>query len=431
MGYSCRRLRVVFSLVAVFAAALALSGCDLFEKIFGVKKIPLTVVTTEASDLFTAFKTSHPGIELTVTTLSAAGYDDLVRGLSSGTQEMPDVIEVKPVAFSLSGPSRRLKDMTSRFAASQPNFVMDLDGPLSGGYLSFLPYSATVCGALYIDTRAFNAHSPALALPAAYDNLLSLVPTFTADGKGTMAMALGPDESWELQSTLLSLLLTRLRGPGIAFRLRDGQASFTDSGVVDAIALVRSMVTANVIDAASFTTPYGNLAPRFTNGNAATMLDGLWRSAEFRGNGDPSWLSIRPFPTLSGESAPGTAALWVNAGYGVDSGIEAESDLETAALDLVEYLASPDTQKSRIASADTPPSRKDIPAAGLSHATAEMLGIYATLPADNGYALDAIFPAQVNNVINTQMRRVASGEITPLQAAQAMQDAAAAWRASR
>jgi raffinose/stachyose/melibiose transport system substrate-binding protein len=429
MGNAVRRFRSIFAVAAVLAASLSLSGCDLFEKLFGAKKIPLTVVTTEPADLFAAFQEAHPEIELTVTTLGDGGYSDLVNALAAGTGEMPAVMEIKPVAYFLSGTPKRLKDMASRFAADQGKFVLKLDGPLAGGYLSFLPYSATVCGVIFADTRAFNAHSPALALPNTYANFQDLVPVLAADGKGTMAMALGQGENWELQSTLFSLVLTRLLGPGIAIRLREGQASFTDQGVVDALARVRAMVTDNVIDPASFSTLYDDLPPRLVNGQAATMLDGLWRSAYFKG-AEHDWLAIRPFPALPGESAPGTVALYTNSGYGIDIGIEADSDLETAALDLVGYMASAAVQRERLVSADTPPSRKDISADGLPHATAKMLALYAGLPSDNGYALDSVLPDQVYNVINVQVRKAAVGEITPLQAAQAMQDVVAAWRAS-
>ncbi|UMG94652.1 extracellular solute-binding protein [Nocardioides sp. TF02-7] len=177
--------------------------------------------------------------------------------------------------------------------------VATLDGTAYG-----VPMRGTQPVVLYYNKAVFE--DAGVEPPQTWDDLLSLVETFS--GEGITPIALAGTQAWT-ELMWIEYILDRLAGPEVFQAIRDGDASaWGDPAMVEALTMLRELIDAGGFGDAFQSVDYdaGGASAILARGDAAMHLMGTWEytnqlseSPEFVEGGDLGWV---PFPTIEGGS---------------------------------------------------------------------------------------------------------------------------------
>jgi raffinose/stachyose/melibiose transport system substrate-binding protein len=246
-----------------------------------------------------------------------------------------------------------------------------------------------------------------------------------------------------MQSCLFSMVAGRFCGEGWEKRVLSGEAKFTDGDFVAALDFIKTLYTDGVISKMTLTIDYNSVVEQFAAGRGAYLVDGDWRIASFVTSKSTGRALIPPerqdniqitfFPDIPGAKLNRSTSVALGSGWGMDARIPAGSPKEEAAWRLVKWLSGREVQTRLLETGGiVVPTRTDIDAESLKlepiQKTASGLGARYTV---GTVVIDAAFPSEIYTAINNGLQMIGLGTGTPLQVAQAAQQALNAWTADR
>ncbi len=291
------------------------------------------------------------------------------------------------------------------------------------GEVYVIPLTVGINSVVYANPRILE--EVGADMPETYEDLAALVGPVEEAGYELVAMANA--EPWVMNSTLLGTLVGRYGGPGWVDGAVAGENSFTDEPFVRALEWIERMYDDGVLSEQSIETDYGTALAMFTQGEAAFLIDGHWRSGGFE---DPDfaeqveWLT---FPALPGEEYPNSSAGGGAPGYTITTAALGNPAVQEAALTFLEYISGRPGSEVRLDMVGFLPSYEmdlggvDLITERKAEFTYETVETVLDTP-------DAFIPPDPNGVLNTGMQELALGITTPEELAERVEEAMAAER---
>jgi raffinose/stachyose/melibiose transport system substrate-binding protein len=446
-----RKIFVAACVAAIFG--LVLTGCKKKDNVSDGDSRALRVLnyfdmtTANTADqvvrVWDAFAKAHPDITIAREDLFNEPFHNKVEAYAAAGQ-LPDVLYAWPSGRSSTLHTQRLlKDLgpliaKDGLAAEYKPAALDPSAQ-GAGYVAILPRAITSTHAFYINNEVLRAVG--LTPAKTYAELKAQVPVLRAAGYDTITMA--NQESWVMQSCLFSLLAGRFCGEGWEERINSGQAKFTDSDFVAALAFVKTLYDDGVLSKATLTTDYGSVLGQFATNKAAYLIDGDWRVGAFITDKSTGQAVISPerqqnieigvFPAIEGAKINKTTSGILGTGWGINAKIPAGSAREDAAWSLVKWLSGRELQTWMLEVGDiATPTVNDIDLGALSLETMQK----AISNIDQQYetitsVIDGVFHSDVYTPINDGLQELGLGTRTPEQIAQSTQQAFDNWKAAQ
>ena len=236
---------------------------------------------------------------------------------------------------------------------------------------------------------------------------------------GTVPMAVGDKEGWE-GGHLLSMALSSTAGSDKVNAIIEGEESWDSPEVVEAFEIWRDFDEQGYLPESPTSVDYDTSIAMFYSGEAAMIPTGSWLVGEIDDNVDFE-VGFIPFPAPDG---PGI----FTGGLGSGPFIAADTDKTEAAVEFVDFLASPEHGEWTVENLHTiPPIPVDTEGLkDVSPLFAQVLEDTATLgqSGDFGQNIDVLVSDAVNEAMYDGFQGVLTGQVTPEEAAAGMAEAA-------
>lgn len=392
----------------------------------------------EMEALWDEFETANPNIRIIRQDEAGEAYHQAVDRYITA-DELPDVIYAWP-----SGPStllhtqKLLKDLTpliERDGLADIFYPTALDpAGQAAGYQAILPLGSSAASVFMINHEVLRAVG--LEPAQTYSELAAQVPILRGAGYETVLMTNLTD--WVMQSCLFSLVAGRFCGDGWDQMILEGEASFTDPDFVAALGFIEQMYEDGVLSRDTLAFDYNEGPGLFAGNMAAYYIDGDWSVKNFLTDPATGETLISPerqanfeigiFPEIDREGVAipaATNAATMEAGWGINAGLEDDSPQLEAAWTLIQWLAGKEAQEILLRSGQiNAPSRNDVDPATLSLeplqvSLAEMLNSDYVATA----VIDGVFQASVYAPLKTGLQQIGLEEATPAEVAQLTQEA--------
>lgn len=223
-------------------------------------------------------------------------------------------------------------------------------------------------------------------------------------------------------------MLNHVAGPQKVYEALTGQREWTDPDFVTAIELLNEMQQQGWFMGGLdryYTATFDESHAALGNGEAAMNIEGTWflnGIGNFFGeaagnNNDWDWV---PVPSTSGDAI-------YDVGSGSTWSINAKTEHPEAVAEFLTYFFQPETQAARLAACNTAPAPVNLTEDALSTIDPRAAAIFADLSrasnANNyGYTTWTFWPPKSDVYIYEEIEKVWSGELTPLEYLQGLQD---------
>jgi len=260
--------------------------------------------------------------------------------------------------------------------------------------------------------------------PQSYDDLVAMVPAATE--AGLQVVSIDGADGWAWGSCLLSALIARTSGdPMWVSKAVNGENSFTDDAMVDALGIIESMVKDGVIDSKSVLVDYGANISTFSNEQALFFVQGQWAAGGVENPDVRDNMKLLAWPTVPGEKpgvAGSVAAAW-QVGYGVTQAA-VDAGVDSVAADFLAYVNREEeaTQRLRDGAIVAPVIKGYTTPADLPNEVAQKVALAQN--ALNTEVIDAFLTGPPNDALNAGMQKIAAGEATPAEIAAEVEELA-------
>jgi raffinose/stachyose/melibiose transport system substrate-binding protein len=297
------------------------------------------------------FKKEHPNVEIEEQYADTDQLQSTLRTqLSSGTA--PDVFSVwpgngNPGAMEVLAPNGFIADLSDRPWASdipagiEP--VTEIDGTT---YI--LPVSFSGIGAIYNQEAMSEVGEP----PETWSELLAFCDAARKQGK--VAFALGNQTDWVTQLVNYALVATTVyaENPDFADQMADGSASFADSGWKTAMNKYLEMNDRGCFQEDPLGTSFESSLAQVAKGDAVAVIQVTSVLSQLESEApEGTEFGLFPVPATDDPSQtqmPGAA--------GGAYGVNADSDNKELALELIDFMGSPEGMNAYVEATGELPS---------------------------------------------------------------------------
>lgn len=261
------------------------------------------------------------------------------------------------------------------------------------------------------------------SFPATWDELLAAAPKFQEMGITTVA--LGNKGKWQYNSSWISIIGDRYTGSDWTESIiaKDGKAKFTDPEFVKALELTERIGKSGILNADYLSTDNQQASASFSQGKAATQIDGYWNVNYLENNTDPEILKnfeLAPLPAVEGGKGDQTS-ITAGCGWFVGVNNKLQGEQRDLAIQLALYMSGPVLSQGmsdygNISTTYSVPSAD----AKIGEFSQKYLDFI-----DNASSTCTIYDSRINasviSVMNDRFPELLSGTTTPEAAAQAIQ----------
>jgi raffinose/stachyose/melibiose transport system substrate-binding protein len=251
---------------------------------------------------------ANPGLVVDETSYPYANYlTALKTAFASGTE--PDVVDLQPGAMVQEYKSYLVPVNTLAAKLWGPNWesryqaigIREAMGPNpSGGKVYGLPADVFDGDGLYYNRTIFAKYG--LSIPKTYADLKHVANVLNSHG--IIPIAWGAKDGWPNQDWYL--MAAEQVAPGVWDKAQDGQAKFTNPGLVQALQILVNMQKDKIFGRASWaTTMYPDALTLLETGRAAMLPTGSWDAANIWSLKNESDYSLMPMPRLAPNAGPG------------------------------------------------------------------------------------------------------------------------------
>lgn len=283
-----------------------------------------------------------------------------------------------------------------------------------------VPWKQGVVGFWY--NKALFEQAGIEAPPVTWAELLETVSTLKA--AGITPITVGGQDKWPAHFYWV-YLATRYGGKAAFDAAYDRSGSFTDEPFIQAGQTLAELVALEPFQDGFLGATYPDSAANFGNGNAAIELMGQWHlqtqaGASESGEGIGEDLGFFPFPSVEGGAGDPSDVLGGADGYAF--GVNATD----AAVDFARFMTAVENQIEL--STQGVAVLPTVAGSEVSIEDANLLQVTELLANANYFQLyyDQFLPPAVGGVVNDAVQGILAGTLSPEQAAQMVEDSAAA-----
>lgn len=235
---------------------------------------------------------------------------------------------------------------------------------------------------------------------------------------GTIPMAVSDKEGWQGGHYLSMALSSEVGSDGMK-DLIDGKKSWNSPDVVRALQVWKDFNDSGYLNKSPTSVNYDSGNSSFLSGKAAMLPTGSWMVGEIDDTADFE-VGYVPFPASDGE---GTFA----GGLGSGPFVSASSTKKKAAIEFLDFLASPQHARWTVENLHTiPPTPLDTDDVEVSPLFAQVLDDVSALSdgGDMGYNIDVMSSDQFNEAMYDGVQAAAfTGQSTPAEVAEELEAA--------
>lgn len=284
-----------------------------------------------------------------------------------------------------------------------------------GGDVYGVPISTLSTSTFYYNVELFQRLG--IPVPPSYDDLKAAVPKLQAEG---VIPVLHQGSNAPLWPMWYFETFAQASGDPIGATVTnlDGTTRFDDAAGVEAFRLIKQWVDDGLLSPDSLSVDQDGMRAAFASGKSAMYYGGTWEIPALQeGVKDFTW-GVFAFPKM-----PGTPGAPKHGG-GADNGMCISSDIPEEHLDaavrFIEYLTRPDVATLYLAP-EQPIAASIAGVPQVEDAYAKELR--ATAFPDTVKFLDWIWPVEVTTTVASSIAGVVGGDLTPEDAAAAVQKA--------
>ena len=431
-----KKLKIVgLILTSLLIFSVLLSGCSRQEDGITLRVLYYMDASApnsvqDANMWFSTFEANNPGVKIERENLFDEPYHDKLRAYSAAG-DLPDVMFVWPTTRSeyLWNTTFQLKDLIPFITRDGLRNVYSpavLDpANHASGRVDILPQGTTATHAFFVNTEVLAAAG--LQPARTYAELVAQVPVLRAAGYQTVLVP--AQSNWVMQSCFFSMILGRFAGADWDKRIAAGTARFTDTDFVAAFDFIRQIFADGVIQRDNFGVDYGDGPGMFARNEAAYYVDGDWRLGAFITDEQTGQALIAParqsnilvtvFPDIPGARFNASTSVILGTGYAMSASLEAGSEKEAAAWELVKYMVGRDVSALRTQRGGTPtPSRTDIDFGALNLEPLQIaVGNLGSQYTTGTAVIDGVLAGEVNGELEVGLIELAWGRRTAAQVA--------------
>ena len=252
--------------------------------------------------------------------------------------------------------------------------------------------------------------------PQSIDDLMAAAEKL--EQAGYIPVALPNQEGWE-GGHYLSMSLSSLMGSDGMEALFNGEASWDSPEVVEAVQVWADMNDAGLVTESPTSVDYDTGIASYWSGDAAILPTGSWLVGELDDNAKFESGYI-PFPAPDGQGI-------FAGGLGSGPFVSANTSKTEAAIEFVDFLASPEHAQWTVENLHTiPPQPIETDGLDISPLLAQVVADVEKFSqgGDFGHNIDVMVPAKVNEAMYNGMQGILTGQNTPEEVAQNLQAAA-------
>lgn len=364
------------------------------------------------------FEAANPNIKVNSELLFDQAYHQKVTArLASG--DVPDVAYMGSDA-RWGAPWDEAGQHTDMKASIVESGLYDLDkigADTADGKYFYVPLgSANWCTPMFVNTELLAKYGA--DVPTTYEDLKALVAVAKADGVEVLSIH-GAD-AWAWGSCLFSTIVAQTNGDNNWIQdADDGKNKFTDPEFVNAYKFLKTMVDDGVLSADSILIDGGTGTSNFSNGKYICYMDGQWGAGSFSQERQNNMVMM-PFVAIPGAKGnTNTLAAAKTVGYGYTQSCVDAGHVD-AAMKFINYYNSAVEVEQRLRDgALTGTVLKDFVMPD------DMPVVMKLKDSLSGYAItpviDSIITGAANDAILTGCQQVVIGDLTPMEAAEAVE----------
>jgi raffinose/stachyose/melibiose transport system substrate-binding protein len=366
------------------------------------------------------YMADHPNVTIDVTVLENENFKAKMATVMQ-TGEVPDIFQAwGGGTMNDQAEAGLLKDITADLAEDGwgDSFSPGALGVYSYNGVNYgVPRDMGMVGFWY-NTELF-ADAGIDAPPATWTELLDDVQALK--DAGITPIAVGAGDKWPAAFTW-EYLCVRIGGQAAFLAAESREGSFTDAPFVEAGEKVQELVDLDAFQDGFLASTWGDEGTLMGNGEAAMDCMGQWAPGSFRensadGTGLDGKIGWFPFPMVEG------GAGGASDGLGGGNGFVVGANAPDAAVDFLKYISSVESQ---IAQAEIGMSVPVVTGAeaGLTDPTLIMVQQGAAAAEYFQLYYDQYLPPAMGSVVNDAVQAIFAKTMTPLEAAQMIEDSA-------
>jgi len=367
------------------------------------------------------YMAAHPNVTIEITVLENEAFKTkLTTVLQSG--DPPDIFQSwGGGGFNQQVEAGLLKDITADLDADSA--WKDSFAPGALGVYSYqgknygVPWDMGMVGFWY--NKDLFAQAGIDAPPATWTEFLEDIQSLK--DAGITPISIGEGDKWPGMH-FWNYLATRLCGQEKFEAAMARTGSFTDPCFVEAGVKLQELVALEPFQDGFLGATHDEMQATFGNGQAAMELSGQWAPSTQKANAADQEgvknLGLFGFPEVEGGAGAGTDVVGGGNGFAIGKNAEPE------AVDFVKYLTSVENQTIIAANGSGIPVVKGAET-GLTDPN--MLQVQQTFAAADYFQLyyDQFLPPATGSVLNDAVQKLFSGDATPEEMAQELEDSAA------
>jgi raffinose/stachyose/melibiose transport system substrate-binding protein len=392
-----------------------------------------TPATENAQQYIDAFNELHPDITIDYRFFQFPDYSEALRTGLVGDAG-PDVFNLQAGEITDRFGQFAL-DLTERLTTSigdgwEQDFAGDVEERFKrDGAALGVPMQVSATGQFWYNKTILDQYG--LEPPATRDELADVCARLEAEG--VQCLAHGAQDGWPTRDLFMGI--AQDLEPGAFYEAWEGNRSWTDPVFVQTFEEIAALWDDGIVpDDALGVAQYPDANNAWVTGEAAFIVLGAWNAGSMRleglhgsqeaagaGTEDFVMLPMR-FPDFNGDGS--RPQLWGDADYAL--AINGASEVQDAAWTFVEWMTSVDGGQAITAELLFVPARigLELPTDGLADPSVQEAGLQQML--DDMADLGGYAGLGLQELVNTHfdvLAGVASGTLTPEQAAEQMQSA--------
>lgn len=365
-----------------------------------------------------AFQKEHPNIILKVESIPHDQYKVKVRTQAAANQ-LPDLIQVWPgaeleplVKANLLLP---LDDIVGEWKDKLIPAEQMKDYAIDGKQYA-IPANKVITHLIYYD-KDMLAKVGYNEFPNTYPEFINLIKKLKANG--ITPIALGNKGKWVLQSCYLSTIADRFTGSDFLSEVLAGKRKFTDPDFVKALSVIKELADIGAFNEDMNSLENTQQQQMFLQGKAAMMIEGSWAlNGLLAKMPEGKKIGIAVFPPVEGGKGDPTA-LSGTLGYGIAINSKIDEKKKEAAYTFLRYFYQPPLYEEFLKAGTLVPAKVEVP----SDVPEPFKEVMKLAEGKISPVYDAVLSPTVIDVINNGLQSLVSGQISPEELAQEIQNA--------
>ncbi len=360
------------------------------------------------------FYERHPDVKFEIEELFNEPWHQKLQAMAAGGQ-LPDIIRLYPGERTGYVTKHGLvKDLRPYLGDEKDNFAptaMSPQGP--NGEIYELPSKVGATHVVYTNEKLLQRLS--LSYPGTIEEMYDQAEIIKS--AGYIPIAMSNKDGWQMQSTLLSVLVERTGGMKWLDGAITGQNSFDDPEFINALDVIHEFSVRGLFPAGVNQMDYPQGTELFVQEKAVYYIDGDWKIEELAktlSEEQKGYVNLNVIPKLPNEQgAPGSSSGVAGTGFAMNTKLEgAEAGI---AWDWIWLYSGPVGSRIHMGQGIIPAYRIDPSGLAVDKMTQKLIDFQANTPM--GYVLDDAMDAEGMGLLQPLIQEMMFGSKTVEQVA--------------